>query len=274
MTNHEDPCARFAQLHAGESPFIMPNPWDAGSARVLQHVGFEALATTSAGLAYALGRLDGTVTRDEALANAKAIIDATELPVSADLENGFGSDEATVAETIRLAFGAGLSGASIEDASGDPARPIYGFDHAVARVAAAVAAARPLPFPFFVTARAEGFLHGMGDFEGIVARLRAFESVGAQVVYAPGLPDLEAVRTVVGAVRCPVNVLVTGRADWSVAQLAELGVRRISLGGSLSRTAFGALFDAAKEIRTSGTFKRVARAMPSSEIDPMMAPKP
>lgn len=274
MTSHQNRCARFAQLHAGESPFVMPNPWDAGSARVLQHVGFEALATTSAGLAYGLGRLDGTVTRDEALANARAIIEATELPVSADLENGFGSDEATVAETIRLAFGVGLSGASIEDASGDPARPIYGFDHAVARVAAAVAVARQLAFPFLVTARAEGFLHGVGDLQDIVARLRAFENVGAHVVYAPGLPDLEAVRTVVEAVRCPVNVLVTGRADWSVAQLGKLGVTRISLGGSLSRTAFGALFDAAREIRTSGTFQRVSQAMPSSAIDPIMAPKP
>lgn len=272
MTDHKARCDRFARLHAGDRPFVMPNPWDAGSARVLRHLGFEALATTSAGLAYGLGRLDGTVTRDEALANAKSIIDATGLPVSADLENGFGSDEATVAETIRLAFGVGLSGASIEDASGDPDHPIYGFDHAVARVAAAVSAARQFPFPFVVTARAEGFLHGLSDLDEVVARLRAFENVGAHVVYAPGLPDLEAVRIVTAAVRCSVNVLVTGRATWSVAQLAELGVRRISIGASLSRTAFGALFHAAQEIITTGTFRRMAEAIPASELDTFMAP--
>src|ERR687891_1506720 len=226
----------FRALHERPGAFVIPNPFDIGTARILAGLGFEALATTSAGMAFALGRRDGAVRRDEALAHARAIVAATPLPVSADLENGFGDGPEVVAETIRLAADTGLAGASIEDATGDPDRPIYDASLALERVVAAVEAARGLTFPFTLTARAENFLHGRPDLDDTIRRLQAFESAGADVLYAPGLRDLDAVRTLCQAVDKPVNVIMglTGAA-FTVDQLAAAGVRRISLGSGLSR---------------------------------------
>ncbi len=270
-SEHASRCAAFRDLHRRGSTFVIPNPWDAGSARILAHAGFRALATTSAGLAYSLGRKDGMVARDEALANARAIVAATSLPVSADLENCYGHDPATVAETIAMAFGTGLCGASVEDFSGDPGEPIYGHDHAVARVGASALAAASLPFPFMVTARAEGFLHGQGDLTEVIRRLRAFEAAGADVVFAPGLPDLEAIRTVAASVSCPLNVLVAGRDPHGVEQLRKAGVTRVSLGALVTRVAFGSVYRAAREMIDHGTFGFVAGAMPSRDVDACMA---
>ncbi|HLQ21852.1 MAG TPA: isocitrate lyase/phosphoenolpyruvate mutase family protein, partial [Gemmatimonadales bacterium] len=202
---------RFRALHARPGAFVIPNPWDTGTARILAGLGFEALTTTSAGLAFTLGRRDGAgvVTREEALANAKAIVDATDLPVAADLENGYGHLPEAAAETIRLAGEvAGLVGGSIEDATGDPRRPIYDFQHAVERVAAAAAAARALPFPFVLVGRAENFLHGRPDLDDTIRRLQAFEAVGANALFAPGLTRAEDIRTVCAAVSKPVNVVM------------------------------------------------------------------
>lgn len=270
-----DRARRFRALHDAPGTFVLPNPWDAGTARILAGLGFSALATTSAGLAISLGRLDGLglVARDEALAHARAIVEATDLPVSADLENGFGAEPAVVAETIRLAAAAGVVGGSIEDSSGDPARPIYERAHALERMQAAVAAARALPFPFVLVARAENFLHGREDLDDTVARLRAFAEAGADVLYAPGLPDLDAVRVVCAAVAPrPVNVLATGRnPSFTVANLAALGVRRISLGSTLARVAYGAFVTASREIAERGTFGFAAAALPSAAIDDWMA---
>ena len=263
--------AAFRALHARPGAFVIPNPWDAGTARILAALGFEALATTSAGLAHALGQRDGAAGREETLANARAIVGAVALPVSADLENGFADAPEAAADTIRLAADAGLVGGSIEDASGDAAQPIYGFDHAVERVAAAAEAARALPFPFVLTARAENFLHGRPDLDDTIRRLQAFERAGADVLYAPGLPSLDAVRAVCAAVSRPVNVLAGGSGTApSVAALAEAGVKRISLGSSLSRAALGALVRAAREIKDAGTFGFGADALPYAEANGFM----
>ncbi|WP_433500442.1 isocitrate lyase/PEP mutase family protein [Sphaerimonospora sp. CA-214678] len=245
----------FASLHEGPA-FVIPNPWDAGTARLFTRMGFPALATTSGGLALALGRVDGAnqVTREETLANIRAIASATHLPVAADLESGFGPDPGDVADTIRLAAEAGAVGGSIEDATGDPSRPIAGLDEAVRRVEAAVAAARALPFRFTLTARAENFLYGRPDLDDTITRLKAYEAAGADVLYAPGLPDLEAVRTVCGAVGKPVNVLAGGSDGVTVAGLAAAGARRVSLGSALARAALSAAFAAAQEIAEHGTF--------------------
>lgn len=262
---------RFRALHARSGAFVIPNPWDAGTARILTQLGFEALTTTSAGLAFTLGKRDGTgaVTRDETLANAKAIVDATELPVAADLENGFGDAPETVAETIRLASEAGLVGGSIEDSTGDPARPIHDFDHAVERVAAAADAARALPVPFVLVARAENHLHGRRDLDDTIRRLQAFERAGADVLFAPGVVRRDGIAAICAAVRKPVNVLVglTGTTDApeTVAELAALGVRRISVGSALTRAALGALVRAAREVRERGTFTFTADALPFAE---------
>jgi 2-methylisocitrate lyase-like PEP mutase family enzyme len=265
---------RFQALHAGPGAFVIPNPWDAGTARILTGLGFQALTTTSAGLAYALGRRDGAgaVTRDETLANAKAIVDATNLPVAADLENGFGHTPEAAAETIRLAGEvAGLVGGSIEDATGDPRRPIYDFQHAVERMAATAEAARALPFPFVLVGRAENFLHGRPDLYDTIRRLQAFEAAGADALYAPGLASPEDIRTVCQAVSKPVNVLIGLKiASLSVAELGVLGVRRISLGSALSRAALGAFFRAAQEIREHGTFRFVEDAIPYAEANDLV----
>jgi 2-methylisocitrate lyase-like PEP mutase family enzyme len=266
----------FRALHQRPGAFVIPNPWDAGSALLLSTLGFEALATTSAGFAFALGRRDseGSLSRAETLANARAIVEATDLPVSADLENGFGNNPETCAETIRAASSVGLAGGSIEDASGDEARPIYDLSLAVERVAAAVEAARALPTPFVLTARAENFLHGRPNLDDTIARLQAFEKAGAEVLYAPGLTNLDQIRTVCASVSRPVNVvmgLVGG--TFSVQQLAEAGVKRISLGSSLARAALGALMRAAREIRQDGTFSFASEAMPFAEVHRHMRPK-
>lgn len=248
----------FAKLHEGPELLVLPNPWDAGSARALTALGFKALTTTSYGLAVSLGRSDGTraVSRDEALANAKAIVDATDLPVAADLENGYGDTPKIVAETIRQAVAAGLVGASIEDATGDRDQPIYDFGLAVERVAAAAKAARELPFPFVLVARAENFLHGIDDLDDTVARLVAFEAAGADVLYAPLLPGVDAIRRVCSAVRKPVNVLAAGPVlSMSTHELQALGVRRVSLGSGLFHVAQRAFIAAATSIRDTGRFE-------------------
>jgi len=273
MPDQAAKAAAFQALHARPGAFVIPNPWDAGTARILTALGFEALATTSAGLAFALGLRDGAAGRDETLANARAIVGATTLPVSADLENGFGHAPDDAADTIRLAAEAGLVGGSIEDASGDPGQPIYEFGHAVERVAAAVEAARALPFPFVLTARAENFLHGTPDLDDTIRRLQAFERVGADVLYAPALPGVDAIRAVCKAVSRPVNVLAGGSGSPSVATLAEAGVKRISLGGSMSRAALGGFVRAAREIKEHGTFGFAADALPFAEANGFMRPR-
>lgn len=248
---------RFARLHGGTEPFVLPNPWDAGSAKALAGLGFPALATTSYGLAVSLGRSDGTraVSRDEALANAQAVADAVDVPVQGDLENGYGDDPAYVAETIRFAAEAGLVAASIEDATGYAEAPIYAFDAAVERVTAAARAAHALPFPFLLVARAENFLHGINDLSETIARLQAFERAGADVLYAPLLPNAAAIRAVCAAVSKPVNVLSWGPVlDMSLSELGALGVRRVSTGSALFSTAQQRLVEAAAGIRETGRF--------------------
>jgi len=273
---HKLPMAVGARLEAaGPGAFIFPNPWDAGSARILTGLDFEALATTSAGCAFSLGRRDGGITRDEAFAHCRVISEATERPVAADLENCFGHDPKTVAETIRLAAETGIVGGSVEDASGDESRPIYDFSLAVERVAAAVEAARALPFPFTLTARAENFLHGRPDLDDTIRRLCAFSDAGAEVLYAPGLPTLDAVKKVCEAVAPkPVNALAGMKGtSFPLEQLAAAGVRRISLGGCLTRVAYGALIDAAREMREKGTFSFVDGATSMAEISKFMRAK-
>ena len=265
---------RFAELHARAGAFIIPNPWDAGTARILEHLGFEALTTTSAGLAYTLGKRDGTgdVTRDETIANAKAIVDATDLPVAADLENGFGHSPEAAAETIRLAGeAAGLVGGSIEDSTGDAQKPIYEFNHAVERIAAAVAAARAFSFPFVLVARAENYLHGRPDLDDTIRRLQAFEAAGADALYAPGLTTESDIRAVCAAVSKPVNVVMGLRSgSFSAAELAAMGVRRISVGSSLARAALTGFVSAAREMKEHGTFSYAESAIPYAEVNAMM----
>jgi 2-methylisocitrate lyase-like PEP mutase family enzyme len=261
----------FQALHQRNEPFVIGNPWDAGSARILSSLGFKALSTTSAGLAFSLGRHDGTasVSREEALANAKSIADATDLPVAADLENGYGHRPEDAAETIRLAAGtACLVGGSIEDATGDPDHPIYEFRHAVDRVAAAATAARALPFPFMLVGRAENYLHGRPDLNDTIRRLQAFEAAGAEVLYAPGITRPEDIRAVCSSVSKPVNVLMGMKSapPLSVAQLGDLGVRRISLGSGFSRAALTAFLHAAREVIDDGTFTFAEETLYISEL--------
>lgn len=264
----------FQALHARPGVLVLPNPWDAGTARLLTGLGFDALTTTSAGLAFSLGRRDGAraVTREETLANAKAIVDATHLPVAADLENGFGDAPAAAAETIRLAGGVGLVGGSIEDSTGNPRNPIYDFAHAVERVAAAVEAARALPCPFVLVGRAENYLHGRPDLDDTIRRLQAYEKAGADCLFAPGLTKANDIKTVCAAVSKPVNVIMGFQtASYSVDDLAALGVRRISVGSALSRAALGACMRAAQEIQEQGTFRFAAAALPYAEANELMA---
>jgi len=269
---------RFRALHARPGAFVIPNPWDAGTTRILTGLGFEALTTTSAGLAFTLGRRDGAgqVSREETLANAKAIVDATHLPVAADLENGFGDAPEAAAETIRLAGEvAGLVGGSIEDSTGDPQRPLYAFQHAVERVAAAAEAARALPFPFVLVGRAENYLHGRPDLDDTIRRLQAFAAAGADALFAPGLTRPEDIRTVCASVSKPVNVVMglagVKNTSFSVGELAALGVRRISLGSALSRAALGAFLRAAREIKDHGTFTFAAEAIPYAQANDLVA---
>ncbi len=266
---------RFRALHEGPGTFVIPNPSDAGTARILTSLGFKALATTSAGVAFSLGRRDGEglVSREETLENAREIVEATDLPVSADLEKCFGDEPEIVAETIRKAAAVGLVGGSVEDATGDKNRPIFDQVLAVERVAAAVAAARALPFPFIVVGRAENFLHGRADLKDTIRRLQGYAEAGADVLYAPGLPDLEAIRTVCAAVAPrPVNALAAGKGSgFTVANLAAAGVRRISVGSALTRAAFGAFLRAAREIAEKGTFTFGDEAASFAELTAFMS---
>jgi 2-methylisocitrate lyase-like PEP mutase family enzyme len=256
----------FRALHERPGAFPIPNPWDAGSARLLESLGFEALATTSLGLANMLGQQ--AVTREQVLENCRAICEATRLPVSADLENCFAAEPAAAAQTIRLAFECGAVGGSIEDWTRDPRAPIYPFAQAVERVHAAVEMARSLPVPFVLTARAENFLHGRPDLDDTIRRLQAFEAAGADVLYAPGRLDLEQIRAIAASVSKPVNI-VMGFCDPSLTldQLGAAGVRRVSIGGGLSRVALQAFMEAAREMRAGG-FGFVRRMAP---LDPLQA---
>ena len=245
----------FRALHEGDATFVIANGWDAGSVKVLTSLGFAAIATSSGASAMLLGKVDGEVTREEALTQARGMVAATHLPISADLEKGFGDDPATVAATVRLAADVGLVGCSIEDNSGNPAKPYYDLNHATERIAAAVEAARALPFPFTLTARTEHFINGNPDLDDVIRRLQAFEAAGADVLFAPGLPTLAAVRAVCAAVKKPVNFMVgiPGKS-FSVAELQAAGVKRISLATSLYRAAMRGLTTAATEVRDHGTF--------------------
>ncbi len=265
--------ARFQALHRREGAFVIPNPWDAGSARLLALAGFEALATTSAGYAFGRARRNSfaSLGRDEILQNAAEIVAATDLPVSADLEDGFGAAPETCAETIRQACAIGLVGGSIEDATGDPAAPIYDLSQSVERVAAAAEAAQGQPF--VLTARAENFLWDRPDLDDTIRRLQAFSAAGAEVLYAPGLPDVAAIRSVCAAVDKPVNVVMGLKGPfYSVAELADAGVRRISVGGSLARYALGAVMRAAQEIRTQGTFTYARDVLPDAQLASILSP--
>jgi 2-methylisocitrate lyase-like PEP mutase family enzyme len=258
-------------LHHRDAAFIIPNPWDPGSARILASEGFEALATTSMGYAFSIGQLDNTLTRDQTLTNCAAIVAATDLPVSADLENGFGHKPQTVFETIGLAAATGIVGGSIEDASGQPARPIYEITHAVERIRAAVAAARALPFHFMLTARAENYLWGRPDLDDTIKRLQAYQEAGADVLYAPGLTTKEEIAAVVSAVYRPVNVVMGLRGvQLSLAELSALGVKRISVGSALCRTALGAFMRAAREMRESGTFTFANEAASPKDVSAIL----
>ena len=269
MRTQAEKAAVFRALHARAGAFIIPNPWDAGTARLLAGLGFEALATTSLGLANTLGRPDGAnaVSRSEVLENCRIIAGATDLPVNADLENGYAHEPRAAAEMIRLAAEAGVVGGSIEDATGDPAQPIYDFNLAVERVQAAVETARSLPVPFMLTARAENLLHGRPDLDDTIRRLQAFEKAGADVLYAPGVRDLATIRTVASSVGKPLNVVMSA-ADpaLTAAQLAEAGVKRISVGGALSRLALAAFLKGAREMKEQGGFTWVRDTVPSREL--------
>jgi 2-methylisocitrate lyase-like PEP mutase family enzyme len=262
----------FRALHERPGAFVIANPWNAGTARILTAIGFEALATTSAGFAFAAGCRDSAaaLTRGEVLENARSIVEATHLPVSADLLNGFGRPPETCAETIRLASDTGLAGGSIEDATGDPNDPIYEFQLAVDRIAAAAQAARDCQF--LLTARAENFLHGRPDLDDTIRRLEAFALAGADVLYAPGLPSLDAIKTVCASVSRPVNVLMGFRgATFAVDVLAAAGVKRISVGGAFVRAALGAFIRAAREVKDKGTFSFAADAISHAEVSGYMA---
>ena len=268
MTTQAQKADAFRALHARPGAFVIPNPWDAGTAKLLASLGFEALATTSLGLANMLGRADGTgaVSRREVADNCRTIAEATDLPVSADLENCYADEPRAAAEMIRLAAEAGVVGGSIEDATGDPARPIYDFGLAVERVQAAVETARALPFAFTLTARAENLLFGR-DLDDAIRRLQAFEKAGADVLYAPGVRDIATIRTVCAAVGKPVNVVMSaGDPDLTVAQLAAAGVKRISVGGALSRLALAAFLDGAREMKDRGGFTWVRKTVPTKEL--------
>ena len=255
MPSRADKAATFRALHERAGAFIIPNPWDAGSARLLAALGFEALATTSLGLANMLGRPDARVSRAEVIENCRTIVEATPLPVNVDLENCFAHQPVDAAEAVRLAAEAGAAGGSIEDFSGDPKNPIYDFDLSVARVKAAVAVARVQPVPFLLTARAENLIRGRVDMADTIRRLQAYETAGADVLYAPGLRNLAEVRQMVQAVKRPFNV-VTGWLDPSItaAQLAEAGAKRISVGGALSRLALATFVSAGRAMKEQGSF--------------------
>ena len=270
MLSQTEKARIFRALHQRDKAFIIPNPWDAGSARLLAHLGYEALATTSAGYAFSAGRLDNTIERDEMMTHVAAIAAATPLPVSADLENGFGDSTDAVAETIRLAAAAGLAGCSIEDMSRED-RSIYELEHAVDRIRAASEVARRLPFPFTLTARAENYLVGRPDLADTIRRLQAFQDAGADVLYAPGLTTKDEIAAVVKSVDRPVNVVMGLRGvSLSLDELSAIGVKRISTGSALARAALGAFLRAAREMQQHGTFTFAADAVSSRDIGEML----
>jgi len=267
MRDQAEKAAAFRALHERDGAFIIPNPWDVGTARILASLGFEALATTSAGYAFSLGQRDNTIGREQMMEHVRTIVEATDLPVSADLENGFGDDPDTVAETIRLAGEAGLAGGSVEDATARPEQPIYDLESAVERVRAAVEAARALPYPFTLTARAENYLWGRPDLADTIRRLQAYQEAGADVLYAPGLTSREDITSVVRSVDRPVNVVMGLQGvQLSLVELSEIGVKRVSVGSALSRAALGAFLRAAREMREKGTFTFGAEAVSFREI--------
>jgi 2-methylisocitrate lyase-like PEP mutase family enzyme len=273
MTTQAEKARIFRALHQRDGAFIIPNPWDAGTARLLAHLGFEALATTSMGYAFSLGRRDTTLNREETLAYASAMAEATPLPVSADLEKGFGDAPEAAALTITLAAAAGVVGGSIEDATGNPDAPIYEMEHAADRIRAAVEAARSLPFTFTLTARAENYLHGRPDLADTIKRLQAYQEAGADVLYAPGLATRDDIAAVVKSVDRPVNVVMGLRgAALSLAELSALGVKRVSVGSALCRAALGAFLRAAHEMREHGTFAFAAQAVNPREVSAIFAP--
>jgi 2-methylisocitrate lyase-like PEP mutase family enzyme len=261
----------FKALHQMDRAFIIPNPWDAGTARLLAHLGFEALATTSAGYAFAAGQSDNTIGRERMIRHVAEIAAATDLPVSADLENGYGDEPEAAAETIRQAAAVGAVGGSIEDSTGDPSHPVYGFDHAVDRVRAAAEAAQSLPFTFVFTARAENYLVGRPDLAGTIKRLQAYQEAGADVLYAPGLTTKEDIAAVVSSVDRPVNVLMGG--PLTLSELSAIGVKRVSTGSALSRAALGAFLRAAREMRDHGTFAFAAEAANYRELNSLFGAK-
>jgi 2-methylisocitrate lyase-like PEP mutase family enzyme len=263
--------SRFRALHEGPGAFVIPNPWDIGSALILAGLGFQALATSSAASATALGKRDGLLTRDEAMAHASLIAGATDLPVSGDLEKGFGDAPEAVAETISLAAGAGLVGCTIEDTTGDPEAPLYDFTLAAERIAAAAQAARAFPFPFLLTARTHNLLFANPSLDETILRLQAFEKAGADVLFAPGLPDLDSVRTVCASLSKPFNFMVGIKGkSFSVAELAAAGVRRISLATSLYRAAMTGFLDAAREVKDAGRFGFLDRCVNTAELNELM----
>ena len=273
MPTQSEKGTTFRALHDRDRAFIIPNPWDVGSARILEHLGFEALATTSMGFAFSVGRLDNTVGREPVLQHIASLAAATDLPVSADLENGFGDDPKECAETIRLAAQAGIVGGSIEDATGRAEGPIYCLEHAKARVEAAVEAARSLPFTFTLTARAENYLHGRPDIKDTITRLQAYQEAGADVLYAPGLKTRDEIAEVVRSVDRPVNVVMGLQGvQLSLADLSQLGVKRVSVGSSLARTALGAFLRAAREMREKGTFDFAKDAAGAREVSELLRP--
>ncbi len=263
----KEKASRFQALHQRNGVFLIPNPWDAGSARILAGLGFEAFATSSSAAAATLGRRDGRLSRDEAIASARAIAHATDVPVSGDMEKGFGDGPDAAAETVRQVAETGLVGCSIEDSTGDKHRPLFEIQLATERIAAAVQAARSLPFSFTLTARAENFVHGKLDLDDAIQRLQAYEKAGADVLFAPGLPDLAAVRAVCSAVSKPVNFMsgIRGKS-FSVAELAEAGVKRISFASSLYRAAMSGLVNAATEAKERGTFGYLEKVMTGADL--------
>jgi 2-methylisocitrate lyase-like PEP mutase family enzyme len=270
MRTQEEKGSAFRELHQRDTAFIIPNPWDVGTARLLAHLGFEALATTSAGYAFSVGQRDNTIGRDEMMTHVSAIVSATDLPVSADLENGFGDDPDTVAETIRLAAATGLVGASIEDATARPEDPIYDHELAVERIRAAAEVVHSLPFPFMLTARAENYLVGRRDLKDTIKRLQAYQDAGADVLYAPGLSNRDDIAAVVSSVDRPVNVVMGLQGNrLSLAELSEIGVKRVSVGSALSRAALGAFLRAAREMREHGTFDFADEAVSYQDISAM-----
>lgn len=258
----------FRALHERAGAFLVPNPWDAGSARILTALGFEAFATSSGAAAATFGRRDGRLTREEAIASARAIAGATDLPVSGDLESGFGASPEATAETVRMAAEAGLVGCSIEDFTGDVNQPLFEIQLAAERISAAVEAAKSLPFPFTLTARAENFVRGKPDLEDTIKRLQAYQKAGADVLFAPSLPDLAAVRAICSAVSKPVNFMVGVRGkSFTVAELVKAGVKRISFASSLYRAAITSLIAAASEVKQSGTFGYLERTITTAELN-------